>query len=192
VWRRDLEALADAMVRALSGRRVLEVACGTGFWTEIVAKVAEHVTAIDVSEKMLTIAHKRKKSSSNVEYRRGDAYALAEVSGEFNAGLANFWFSHVPKARIGEFLHGFHKKLGKNAVMFMADNVYMPGIGGQLVTKVGIEDTFKLREGSNGLKYEVLKNYYNRDILRCLLSTKTSGLKIRETKYFWWVKYKVP
>ena len=192
VWRRELEAVADAMAKALSGRSVLEVACGTGFWTEIVAKAARHVVAIDVSEKMLTIARKRKTPSANVEYIHGDAYALAEIPGEFDAGLANFWFSHIPKARIDEFLQGFHKKLGRTAVVFMADNVYIPGIGGQLITKLGIEDAFKLREGSDGLKYEVLKNYYNRDTLTRLLSPRTLDLKIHETKYFWRVKYIVP
>jgi len=180
------------MARTLSGRKVLEVACGTGFWTEIVAKVARRVVAIDVSEKMLTIARKRKPSSANVEYSHGDAYALAEVPGEFDAGLACFWFSHIPKARIDEFLCGFHKKLGKTAVVFMTDNVYVAGIGGQLVTKVGIEDTFKLREGSDRSKYEVLKNYYNRDALRRLLSPRTLDLEVHEAKYFWWVKYRVP
>ena len=192
MWRRELEAVADAMTKVLCDRRVLEVACGTGFWTEIVAKVALHVVAIDVSEKMLTFAQKRKPSSDNVEYSYGDAYALAEVSSEFNAGLACFWFSHIPKARIDEFLGGFHKKLGKAAVVFLADNVYVPGIGGQLISKAGVEDTFKLREGSDGSKYEVLKNYYNRDTLRRLLSSRTLDLEVHEAKYFWWVKYKVP
>ena len=77
-------------------------------------------------------------------------------------------------------------------MVFMADNIYIPGIGGQLVAKAGIEDTFKLREGSDGLKYEVLKNYCNRDTLRDLLSPKTPNLKVHEVKYFWWVRYKVP
>jgi ubiquinone/menaquinone biosynthesis C-methylase UbiE len=192
VWRSELQALADAMVKALSGRRVLEVACGTGFWSEIVARVAKHVVAVDVSEKMLTVARKRRIRSVNVKYIHGDAYALAKIPGEFDAGLANFWFSHVPKARIDEFLYRFHKKLGRTAVVFMADNVYIPGIGGQLITKHGIEDTFKLREAADGSKHEVLKNYYNRDTLVHLLSSKTADLKAYEATHFWWVKYMVP
>jgi ubiquinone/menaquinone biosynthesis C-methylase UbiE len=100
VWRRELEAVADAMSKAISGRRILEVACGTGFWTEIAARAAVHVVAVDASERMLAIARKRKTSSDKVEYVLGDAYALADVHGVFDAGLANFWFSHVPKARI--------------------------------------------------------------------------------------------
>lgn len=192
VWRKELEAVADAMSKAISGHRVLEVACGTGFWTEIAARAAVHVVAVDASERMLAIARKRKMSSNNVEYVLGDAYALADVHGVFDAGLANFWFSHVPKARIDEFLDGFHRKLGKAGVVFMADNVYMPGIGGQLIAKPGSENTFKLREASNGLRYEVLKNYYDSDALRRLLSPKTLDLKVRVLKHFWWIKYKIP
>ncbi|TET46241.1 hypothetical protein E3J62_04735 [candidate division TA06 bacterium] len=41
-------AIATAMKETLSDRRVLEVACGTGFWTEIVARVCEYVVAIDM------------------------------------------------------------------------------------------------------------------------------------------------
>lgn len=190
-WRKNLEALADEMAKTLKERSVLEVACGTGFWTEIAAKDAAHIVAVDASKKMRTIARKRKTRSANVEYIQGDAYLLEKLSGKFNAGLANFWFSHVPKSRINEFLSNFHDRLERPAVVFMADNRYVPGIGGQLITKVGIEDTFKLREAPDGSKQEVLKNYYDRDTLERLFSPKTSDLKIRETEYFWSVRYTV-
>jgi SAM-dependent methyltransferase len=190
-WRKDLEALADEIAKALSGRSVLEVACGTGFWTEIAAKTATRVLAVDSSEKMLELARKRKKRNANVEYVQGDAYSLEEISGKFDAGLANFWFSHVPKSRITEFLLNFHNRLERPAIVFMADNRYMPGIGGQLITKLGIEDTFKLREGSDGSKHEVLKNYYDRVTLEQLFSSKASNLKIHEMQYFWSAQYVV-
>jgi SAM-dependent methyltransferase len=188
-WRRNLEALADEMTRALSGRNVLEVACGTGFWTEIAAKTVAHIVAVDSSEKMLTIARQR-TYSGNVEYIRGNAYSLKEIPGKFDAGLANFWFSHVPKSKINEFLSNFHNKLERPALVFMADNRYVPGIGGQLITKAGIEDTFKLREAAaDRSKHEVLKNYYDRENLERLFSPKTLDLKIQEIGYFWCVKY---
>jgi len=191
VWRKDLESLADEMAKALIGRSVLEVACGTGFWTEIVSKTATRVVAVDSSEKMLELARKRKKRNANVEYVHGDAYSLKEVTGKFDAGLANFWFSHIPKSRIEEFLSGFHNKLERPATVFMADNHYVPGIGGQLITKLGIEDTFRLREEADGSKHEVLKNYYDRETLERLFSPQASDLKIHEMWYFWSVQYMV-
>lgn len=191
VWRKDLESLADEMAKALTGRSVLEVACGTGFWTEVAAKTATRIVAVDASERMLELARKRKKWNANVEYVHGDAYSLKEVTGKFDAGLANFWFSHVPKSRIEEFLSGFHRRLERPATVFMADNRYVPGIGGQLITKLGIEDTFKLREGADGSKHEVLKNYYDHETLEQLFSSQASDLKIHEMQYFWSVQYMV-
>jgi SAM-dependent methyltransferase len=191
MWRKDLESLADEMAKALTGRCVLEVACGTGFWTEIAAKTAKRVVAVDSSEKMLELARKRKKRNANVEYVHGDAYSLEEISSKFDAGLANFWFSHVPKSRIEEFLCGFHNRLERSAIVFMADNRYVPGIGGQLITKLGIEDTFKLREGADGSKHEVLKNYYDRETLEQLFTSQASDLKIHEMQYFWSIQYMV-
>ena len=73
----------------------------------------------------------------------------------------------------------------------MADNRYVPGIGGQLITKLGIEDTFKLREGADGSKHEVLKNYYDRETLERLFSSQGSDLKIHEMQCFWSVQYMV-
>jgi SAM-dependent methyltransferase len=188
VWRKDLKALADEMTRALAGRRVLEVGCSTGFWTGIVAKVAKHVVVVDASEEMLAIARKRLRSG-NVEYLCGDAYSLGAVLSKFDGGLASFWFSHVPKRRISEFLDGFHGRLEDGAVVFMADNVYTPGIGGLLVHKPGVEDTFKLRELSDGAKFEVLKDYYDHETLWSLFSPRTVSLRVHVSKYFWWVYY---
>ena len=84
---------------------------------------------------MLAIARSKTLPADKVEFRQGDAYALDSVPGPFDAGLANFWFSHLPKSRIDEFLTTFHARLVRGAVVFMADNVYLPGIGGELIER---------------------------------------------------------
>jgi hypothetical protein len=78
------------------------------------------------------------------------------------------------------------------AVVFMADNIYIPGLGGELIRKPCCEDTFKLRELSDGSKYEVLKNYYNANQLREIFEPLSSKLKIRMGDCFWWLNYFVP
>ena len=97
-------AIAKVLEETFANRLVLEVACGSGFWTKIVAGVARGVVAFDTSEEMLAIARDKGLPPQKVEFRHGDAYALESVVGKFDAGLANFWFSHVPKARMNEFL----------------------------------------------------------------------------------------
>ena len=191
VRQREQAEVAAAMKQVLADRSVLEVACGTGFWTEIAAEVTQHVVALDMSPEMLALAQEKEFPPGKVEFLNADAYALQTVPGRFDAGLANFWFSHVPKPRVKEFLDGFHKRLGPGAVVLMADNVYVPGVGGTLITRPGIEDTFKLRKLPDGSEHEVLKNYYSADQLRSILSPLASELQVHVGKCFWWVSYTV-
>lgn len=191
VRRGELADIASAMRTLLSGCRVLEVACGTGYWTEVAAEVAQHVVAVDISADMLAVARSKGLPAEKVEFRQADSYMLGRVPGGFNAGLANFWFSHVPKARMNEFLDGFHRRLGSNAVVFMADNVYAWGIGGELIVRPGAEDTFKLRRLSDGSEHEILKNYYDEDELSSILSPRAKHLQIKVGQCFWWATYSV-
>lgn len=188
---KELGDIAAAMKKALSGRSVLEIACGTGYWTAVAAKVAEDILAVDISEEMLSIAKGKEMPGDKVKFLRGDAYVLETISGEFNAGVANFWLLHVQKASLSNFLSGFHKRLGSGSVVFMADNVYIPGLGGKLINKPGCEDTFKIRELADGSRHEVVKNYYREEQLREIFEPLASNLKIMVGKCFWWLSYLV-
>ena len=188
----ELASLAEAIREAFFDRRVLEVACGTGYWSAVLSSVANHVVAVDASTEMLSIARKKGLPPDKVEFCLGDAYALQSVLGVFDSGLANFWFSHVLKSRISKFLEGFHNRLGSGALVFMCDNVFLPGVGGNLVTRSEGEDTFKVRELSDGSKHEVLKNYYDADQLRAILSPASSDLHIHMGSCYWWVRYRTP
>jgi SAM-dependent methyltransferase len=184
-------AMAEAVREAFVGRQVLEVACGTGFWTAVVAEVAKHVVATDTSPEMLALARVKGIAPEKVEFCEGDAYALESVPGEFDAGLANFWFSHVQKAQIGRFLKGFHSRIGAGAVAFMADDVYLPGVGGEFVEPAGSDDTYKRRELRDGTEYVIVKNYYDKEALNSVFAPYADDLQIHVGTCFWWVKYYV-
>jgi ubiquinone/menaquinone biosynthesis C-methylase UbiE len=186
---KELAELTEAVQRTLADRRVLEIACGTGYWTEVAARVAGKIVAIDVSERMLSLARRKDLSTNQVTFLHGDAYDLGSVPGSFDAGLANFWLSHIPRIRLEEFLAGFHRRLGTGAVVFMADNSYIPWTGGQLVTRAGGDDTFKTRRLADGSEHPVLKNYYDAEELREILAPWVAAPEIHVGTYYWWVIY---
>lgn len=188
---RELGELADAVRGALPGRRVLEVACGTGYWTARAAEVAAHIVATDASEPMLRLARDKNLASEKVEFRIADAYELDALPGRFDAGLVMFWISHVPKSRVRAFLDGLHARLGAGAVVFLADNVDVPGVGGPAMAKPGCADSFKIRELSDGSRYEVLKNYYDTGKLRGWLAPTADELHIHFGRCYWWARYRV-
>jgi 2-polyprenyl-3-methyl-5-hydroxy-6-metoxy-1,4-benzoquinol methylase len=178
------------MRESLTGRNVLEVACGTGYWTERLAPVAATIVATDASEEMLNIA-RSKRLPPSVSFVEADAYNLAALPGVFDGALANFWFSHVPRARVADFLTGLHARLGHAASVFMADNSFQEGVGGELVEIEGSADTFKRRYLSDSSEHLVLKNYYTRDEIASLLESHSRNLHIHIGQCYWWLSYSV-
>ncbi|PYI52081.1 class I SAM-dependent methyltransferase [Paenibacillus flagellatus] len=188
---KELADLEQDMRDALRGRSVLEIACGTGYWTERAARSADRITATDLTPEALEIAMTKPLPPGKVRFRQADAYEPALIPGTFDAGLANFWLSHVPKLRLPEFLQRLHDRLGSGAVVFMADNMYVDGVGGELVRRTGEQDTYKLRTLSDGTRFEVLKNYYTADELIGLFTPYASELRVQAATCFWWATYRI-
>jgi SAM-dependent methyltransferase len=188
---KELTQIAQQLRDTCLQRSVLEVACGTGYWTEQIARAATDVTAVDASEGMLQLARQKLGAHKSVRLVNGDAYNLENVPGTFTAGVAMFWFSHVPRARVAEFLEGFHRKLAGDAVVFLSDNVNVSGIGGELVSDAGSADTFKLRQLKDGSHHRILKNYYTESELRSLLEPCAQSLETHFGAAYWWAKYEL-
>jgi ubiquinone/menaquinone biosynthesis C-methylase UbiE len=56
--------------------RVLELGCGTGNFTEAIVENAEHITATDLSDEMITEARRLRSNFINVTFEVADATAL--------------------------------------------------------------------------------------------------------------------
>jgi ubiquinone/menaquinone biosynthesis C-methylase UbiE len=78
------------------GRKVLEIACGSGYWTAVIGETAESVLAIDNSRSLLVQAQKRCRHQSNVRFQIADAYTLEGVPEGFNAAFGYGWCPHLP------------------------------------------------------------------------------------------------
>lgn len=75
--------------------------------------------------------------------------------------------------------------------MFIADNVYVPGRGGELITSEHSEDTYKRRELADGSKHEIIKNYYSYEELNEIFKPLSENLRIFVGSSFWYVSYMV-
>ena len=188
---RELSLIADELRRLFRNRRVLEIACGTGYWTAAVAHDVESIVATDFADDALEIARTKNLPGDRVRFLKSDACTLGGVSGQFDGGFANFWLSHVPHDRISGFLANFHAKLVPGARIFFADNMYVEGLGGVLEVKEGESDTYKRRRLKDGREYLVLKNYYCEGQLKKLFQPFTDDMVVNAGDYYWIVSYEI-
>ena len=154
----DLRQIEQWLPSLLSGATVLEVACGTGYWTQFIAPVASVVVAIDSAPETLQIAQQR-VNAANVAFQVGDAYAPGETGRSFDAAFAGFWFSHVPLERQREFLAGLNAALTAGARVVLLDNLLVEGSSSAIAEQDGNGNTYQYRKLSNGSTHRVLKNF---------------------------------
>jgi SAM-dependent methyltransferase len=182
---RDLAALRALLPALTAGRRILEVAAGTGYWTEVIAPGAASVTATDLSPETLAVAARRDYGAAQVRLLTADAYQLNQVQGNFDLVFCGFWWSHIPRARIAQFLAGVSLRAGPGTTLVLLDNVYVPGSNHPITRTSPDGDTYQQRRLLDGREYEVLKNFPDRSQLAADLRPWAGSFRRMELQYFW-------
>src|SRR5687768_7252953 len=155
----DLVLLREHLRRILSGQRVLELACGTGFWTAAIADAADSIVATDASEEVLDVARAKGLDPTRVLFTSADAYHPMQPSHDFTAGLSAFWWSHVPRARLTAFHDSFHAAVRPGARIVFVDNRFVAGSSTPICRTDAEGNTYQLRHLPDGSTHEVLKNF---------------------------------
>jgi len=185
----DLLRLKEHLRDVLGGHHILELACGTGYWTAAIAEVAESIHAIDASDEVLEIARTKALNPDTVSFARGDALAPPRGDGEFTAGFAGFWWSHIPLSRLSSFLESFHAALLPGARVVFTDNRYVPGSSTSISRTDAAGNTYQQRPLDNGTFHEVLKNFPSADQLQHILQPYCTSVHFVEFDYFWCATY---
>ncbi len=186
----DLRNIERWLPGVFAGKSVLEVACGTGYWTQFLAPVASRILALDAAPETLQIAQAR-VPPGKVEFVVGDVYALPPVATGYESGFAGFWFSHVPKTRIREFLCGFHRALAPGAKVVFLDNRFVAGSSTALAARDADGNTYQVRNLDDGSSYRVLKNFPTEAELRQATEGLVADFRLREWPYYWALEYVV-
>jgi ubiquinone/menaquinone biosynthesis C-methylase UbiE len=187
----DLRWLRDSVEDTFRGARVFEVACGTGYWTEVIARSAASVVATDIHEEVLAVARSKPIDTGKVAFRQEDVYALPNLDSGFNAGFAGFWWSHVPKANIASFLGGFHRILSPGARVVFIDNAYVEGSSTPISRADDCGNTYQIRRLDDGSRHEVLKNFPTESELRAAIQGMAADVEVRFLQYYWMLSYTV-
>jgi SAM-dependent methyltransferase len=182
----DLDDLQEAVAELMQGHKVLELACGSGYWTEFISIAAESVMAIDASPEMLALAAKRDVDPDIVTFAQGDAVTLADIpAGQYTACFAAGWWSHIGRAEQDKYLALLRSKLGKDALLVLLDSNQVEGVSVPIARTDADGNTYQFRTAPDGERFEIMKNYPTDSWLRKRLSNAAREVRIKRLEYYW-------
>jgi demethylmenaquinone methyltransferase/2-methoxy-6-polyprenyl-1,4-benzoquinol methylase len=176
----QLGPIIEIIEKRIIGKKVLEIACGTGNWTEVLAKRAASVVAVDISPAVLKIAKRKLSGCDNVIFIQGDAYNLDCIGDSFDILFSADWWSHIPKEFLPTYLDSSMKKLlpGSSAITidmmlseyFQQETCYYDEHNNR-ISRRGLPD---------GSEYQVIKNFPGEEEIRLILGDYGKIVAYRE------------
>lgn len=100
---------------------VLELACGSGVWTERLMQTAASVTAVDGAPEMLALARARVGPTSTVRFVEADLFSWGPDR-RYDTVWFGFWISHVPEERFEWFWRMVADGLAPGGRVFFFDD----------------------------------------------------------------------
>ena len=187
----DLARLRAELPPLLSGHDVLEIACGTGYWTSRIAMQARTVRATDVNEDVLAVARAKANMPRAVTFVRADAFSLEGVDGAFSAAMVGFWWSHVFLEKRAAFLDVLKAKLMPGALVVMVDNRHVPDSSTAVCRTDKQGNSHQLRTLHDGSRFEVVKNYDTHESIRTAIDRVGTLIRFEELQYYWWCAWRM-
>ena len=181
----ELEWLRKRVPELLRDRVVLEVACGTGYWTQHIARAARRVYACDINESVLEIAREKPIPGGKVDFFKADAVSLAGTPEGCDAAFAGFWWSHVKKSGIAQFVQNLAARLQPGARVVILDNSFAAGSSTPISRRDAEGNTYQMRRLANGEEYEVLKNFPSSEELAEAVRPIAREAHLESLAYYW-------
>ena len=187
----EQDQMEQTLKQFFTGVNLLDVGCGTGYWTQRISETARSIVGIDINQTVLDIAAS-KTYGCPTEFKVMDAYRLDFPENSFDGALASFWLSHIPREDIDSWLRQMHRVMKPGSRIMVVDNSFIEGIGGRLVTKRGDPNTYKLRTLGDGSEHLIVKNYFTVEELVDIFSRHTREVtkeNVFRGSCFWWISY---
>ncbi len=181
-WQRQVSAVEDALARFDPRGDVLELAGGTGWWTERLATTARTLTVVDASAETLELNRER-VARPDVEYVLADLFAW-EAARRYDVVFFSFWLSHVPRPRFSAFWSLVGRCLVPGGRVFLIDNRDDPARAEDDPYVVQYTPDLHLRELDDGREFHVVKVMYEPAELEGLIEGEGWRAEIGGTRWF--------
>jgi 2-polyprenyl-3-methyl-5-hydroxy-6-metoxy-1,4-benzoquinol methylase len=181
---RDLSSASDILKEVFFGKDVIEIACGTGYWTERIAVTAASVHAIDINQSMIDVARTKSYKNPNVSFEVIDLFAFQPTQ-KYDALFGGFIWSHIQVEQLDNFIETCTKMVKKGGCITFMDNNYVPGSSSSIARRDTGGNTYQTRILKNGEQYEILKNFPTESLIRQIAASKSLAIQFANLEYYW-------
>ncbi len=182
---RRLEAEIPALLR---DKEVIEIACGTGYWTQFIAPAAKRLTATDITAEAMELARGRPNVGA-VDFQLQSAFALPNTLGMFNAAFAGLWISHIAREDLRDFLVGLHCRLHAGSRVVFVDNSTRQCVELPITETDAQGNTYQTRTLDDGTEHKILKNFPSAVDLRKSIHGLGINPRFEKLEHFWLFTY---
>lgn len=183
-WDRQIAVLDRALADFAATGRVLELAGGTGWWTERLARTADELTVVDASAETLE-QNRARVGRADVTYVEADLFDWRPDQ-RHDVVFFSFWLSHVPRWRFAEFWSLVRDCLAPGGRAFLIDNRDdpQPTSPAKDPSIFRYEPDLHRRRLADGTEWRVVKVMYEPDELNALLEAEGWTPRIDATRWF--------
>jgi demethylmenaquinone methyltransferase/2-methoxy-6-polyprenyl-1,4-benzoquinol methylase len=182
-WLADISEAAAALNLFRPTGRVLELACGTGIWTERLVRYADHITALDASPEVLALNAQRVGSTA-VQYIQADLFEW-QPTDAFDVVFFSFWLTHVPAERFETFWDLVARCLKPGGRVFFVDSRREPTSTAADHSLPEVSSSIATRRLNDGREFRIYKVFYDPEELATHLALLGWRVEVKETaRYF--------
>ena len=182
-WWIEVEQVRNALNSLPHVDVALEFASGTGIWTAELLKLADRVIALDASPEVQAIA-RSKMPDASVTYQLVDLFEW-EPETAYDLVFAGFWMSHIPPARLDEFLTKVARATNPGGTFFMVDSRNSETSSARDHGKLDTANHRHQRTLNDGRQFEIVKVFYQPDALKQAMDRHGFDADVRVTdNYF--------
>lgn len=181
-WDRQITVLNNAVTDFNPIGDVLELAGGTGWWTQRLADFADRLTVVDASPETIEL-NRRRVHRADIDYVIADLFNWRPTR-RYDVVFFSFWLSHVPRSRFHDFWQFVRDCLKPDGRAFLMDNRLDPSVDRPDPYTLDENDGVQRRRLSDGSEFRVVKVFYEPDELSNLIEAEGFDARIDATRWF--------
>lgn len=187
----DLEKAALILQQTFSNKNIIEIACGTGYWTEKIATTAASIFATDINDTVIEMAKNKHYPNNNITFAIADFHSY-EPALQYAGLFGGIIWSHVPLQDLHKFIAKANTWVTPGGIVAFMDNKFVQGSNLPITKTDQQGNTFQTRVLKNGSTHEVLKNFPAKKLMLEKLKGNAEDVQFIELEYYWIIIYKTP